>query len=145
MHSLKKTFFQLIIFVFFAIISVISINFATGLMYCAIFIPNIFKKTSNYTIFFISLFLDIYSFAFIGITFASAIIFYLLSSKIKFALQSFIIKFGYFLLFLCFCKIIIFLFISLLGYQFDISSHISQISFALLSYTIYHFYELLDK
>jgi hypothetical protein len=145
MYNLKETFFQSIIFVFWIIMSIISVNFASGLIYCTIFVPYILKKINNYTIFCISLFLDIYSFAFVGTTFVSVIIFYLLSSKFKIFFQDFSIKFGYLFLFLCFCKIIIFLLINLCGYYLDVSSHIAQILFALLGYTIYHFYEFLNR
>jgi hypothetical protein len=69
----------------------------------------------------------------------------MLSSKITSTLQNFTVNVGYFFVFLCFCKIIAFVLINSMGYTFDMSAHSMQILFALLTYTIHYFCELLMK
>jgi uncharacterized membrane protein YvlD (DUF360 family) len=97
-------------------------------MYCTIFIAiTSRKKISPADIFIVSVFIDIYSCAFVGITFISATIFFIITRKFRALLQNFYINVWYLFISLCCCKFIIFLLISLMKYSFDIRSNFVQI------------------
>ncbi|MDR1334136.1 MAG: hypothetical protein LBJ71_02875 [Holosporaceae bacterium] len=141
MSSLKKIWQHAFIFVFFAATSLFSINFAHGLIYCVVFATIISRKkyVELLDVFLASLFLDIYSQAFVGVTFISVVLFYLIARKYRMAFRNFQISMGYFFMALCSCKLFAFLLVNLLGYSFDVRSNFIQVLWALLIYTIYYF------
>jgi hypothetical protein len=130
-----------LIFATFIFVSFFSMNMANGLMYPAIFVSNLSRKKymDPLTILLISIFLDIYSFAFVGISQSAIAVFYILSSKYRPAFPNFKINAGYLFLFLCCSKLLSFVMVNFLGYGYDISSNGMQIFWALLIYWIYYF------
>jgi hypothetical protein len=132
---------QVKVFVFFLLVYLFFTNLAFGAMFSLIFVSNFCrKKYINYpTIFLISIFWDIYSSAFVGISCVTFAIFYFLTHKCKLAFQNFKINIGYLFLFLCCSKLLMFILINFLGYNYDILSHCTQISWSLLIYAVYYF------
>jgi hypothetical protein len=141
MPILGKIWLHVLTFAFFAIISLFSVNFAHGLIYCLVFASAISRKkyVKQLDVFLASMFVDVYSHAFVGITFVSVVLFFLVARKYRMAFRNFQISIGYLFVALCFCKLLTFLAVSLLGYNFDIRSNFMQILWALLIYTIYYF------
>ena len=129
------------ILVSFILIAFFSINFANGLAYSAIFISNLSRKKyiDLLTIFLVSVFWDIYSFAFIGINQITMVIFYILSSRYRPAFPNFKINTGYLFLFLCYAKLLSLIIINFLGYSYDTHSNVMQIFWSLLVYWTYYF------
>jgi cell shape-determining protein MreD len=138
---MKRIGRQGLIFVFFVTLYSSFANFANGLMYFGIFISNFSrKKYVNYsTVFLISIFWDIYSFAFIGISSILLATFYFLSSRFSPVFQHFKLNMGYLFLFLCCTKLFSFILINFLGYHYDVFSHWTQIFWAMLVYAAYYF------
>jgi hypothetical protein len=139
---MKRIGFQGLIFIFFIFTAFLSVNFAHGLLYSMIFTPEFSRKINYWTVFFISLFLDVYSFAFVGITSIATVILYIFARRFRSAFQNFGISFGYFFLSLVSCKIALFSLINLLGYNFNMHSNLTQMSWALLVHTICYFMQI---
>lgn len=141
MSALNEICSKVFVFTFFMVVFIFSANFANGLMYCAIFAVTILQKkyVGMLDVFIISIFWDIYSCSFIGITFVSAIAFFAITKKYRMTFRNFPNSIGYLLMSLCFSKSVVFALVNLIGYRFDINSNFMQILFALLIYTVYYF------
>jgi hypothetical protein len=116
-------------------------------MYCSAFIVDISGKKYVHltTLLAISLFVDIYSFAFVGATFIPVVIARVLARRFKLIFRSFLSGVGYFLLSLSFCKFVAFALVSLIGRHFHMLSHFMQIIWSLFIYAIYNFSQALEE
>jgi len=132
---------QGLIFAIFVVVACISANLAYGLIYGLVFICVVVRKQYVYpvTVFLTSLFLDMCSFSFVGITALPLLVFYLLVDKYKTFLQNFKISMASLLAFLCACKFVSFVLVSMLGYSFDVVSHLKQVVAAVWIYVVYCF------
>lgn len=128
--------------IFLIVISFLFTGLTEGLMYFGIFVSNFYKKKyiDPLIIFLISIFWDVYSYAFVGISPAQLVVFYFLSRQYRPAFQSFKINTGRLFLFLCCAKLLSFMLVSFLGYNYDVCSNGIQIFYALLIHSIYRFF-----
>jgi hypothetical protein len=136
-NRLKLTLIFLIITSFF------FTGLAEGLMYFVVFASNFYKKKCDPLIIFpISVFWDVYSYSFVGISLAQLMIFYFFSRKYRPAFQNFKINTGCLFLFLCCTKLLSFVLVSFLGYGYDVRSNGMQIFYTLLIHSIYYFFRV---
>jgi hypothetical protein len=143
MSALKQIYFQIAIFIFFVAISLISVNFAVGLIYCLVFVSGVFRKeyAHRFIVFFIALFLDLRLFAPAGITPVLIAVLYALSRKFKISLQNFGINVAYLFASLCLCKLVLFALVKLMGYHFDMFSNMMQVFWTLWIYAVCRFFQ----
>jgi hypothetical protein len=143
---MKKTNQSKLILIFFIITSFLFTGLTEGLMYFETFVSNFYKKKYNSSIvFLISIFWDIYSYAFVGISLVQLAVFYFLSRRYRIVFQSFKINTGYLFLFLCCAKLFSFMLVSFLGYSYDVRLNSVQIFYVLLIHSIYCFFRAIRK
>ncbi|MDR2107480.1 MAG: hypothetical protein LBO73_03100 [Holosporaceae bacterium] len=139
MYGFGQTGLQCLIFAFLAAATFFSANFGNGLMYCFIFISNGsgIKYVNLSSVFLISLFSDICSLGVVGVTFAPAAMFYMLSYKIKTIFQNFADDFLHLLPLLLYCRAFHFLLVKLNGRDFNVSSNCKQVTWTLFLYAAF--------
>jgi cell shape-determining protein MreD len=138
----KRIISSLITLFSFVSLSFISVHGAICVFYCFVFASDIGERDDEkfFTIFVMSLFLDIYTSGFIGMSFMSIIIILIIESTFRTILRniSIFLRTCYFFLVLCISKTVSFVIIFISGNQIDLLEHISQIFLAAATFCAYH-------
>jgi hypothetical protein len=131
----------LTIFFSFVILFFVSISFAECLLYCYIFTLYGENSAKSAIIFAISLFFDIYTAQFIGVSFLTFMVIPLINSELRSTLLyvSDIFKIYYFFLLLCFCKLVSFAVAIIFNKGFDFYGHISRVFLTIAVFCVYCF------
>ncbi len=142
MLLIDRYIFLLITIVLFFCGALFSTNFADSVCYVFIFISVLSLKVNLEVtdIGILSIFADVFSHRFIGISFVAYVSVYLLTIKYRTALRNFHSRerIYYFLLILCCMKFVVFSFVILMGGKFNFVEHLMQIVYSIALITGYY-------